>query len=271
VLPPLNPFIPVIFDPGTPVRPSRYYSHWNGLASQLAEEMGQRGVVGRVALDPGTPDVRQWYWQGFDLGLAHTFQLALPWDASLTEPVAVKAARRAQSSGYRCEISDDLSGAEACLLETERRQGFFHRLQAGALTRLRELMGPALRPYVCRAPDGAIASLRIILWAPGTTAIDWIVGTRTEHLKSGATQLLLDHVLTDLTGAGAKLFDFEGADIASVAAAKQDWGATLVPYPTVRQQSIGFAFDTLRLGFRASPIGQRLIGPVRRIKKALRR
>jgi hypothetical protein len=57
-----------------------------------------------------------------------------------------------------------------------------------------------------------------------------LVGTRGAHLQSGATQLLIHDVLEDLQAAGAAGFDFEGANIPDVAAAKLNWGGQLVPW-----------------------------------------
>jgi hypothetical protein len=82
-----------------------------------------------------------------------------------------------------------------------------------------------------------MASCRVVLHAPGGVAIDWVAATATDHLKSGATQALIRFTLQDLQDNGAKRFDFAGAGLPSVSAAKACWGGRLVAYPTLTQQT----------------------------------
>jgi hypothetical protein len=88
----------------------------------------------------------------------------------------------------------------------------------------------ALRAYVCYAPNGEPASMRVALHHPRTRAIDWAAGVNTTYLHSGANQLLIGHMLHDLQQAGATGLDFGGAMVPGVGAMKATWGARLVPY-----------------------------------------
>jgi hypothetical protein len=267
VRPPIAPYVPLAFF-STATTPTRRGAEWLEVATSLAEMMRRRGVLGTVPLDPGTPDARPWLWQSFALHTVHTYHLPLPYDLQCANESTRRQARRAEKSGYVCTQVTSFADVMACLVETEARQGFRTGLAAPQLDLLYRAMGAdACRAYVCYAADGQPASARVILWTPGGPAIDWLVGTRTEHLSSSATQTLIAYVLADLARAGALLFDFEGADIKGVARAKMGWGGTLVPFTAIRQPSWRSTVGAARDALKASPIGPRLLGPWRALKR----
>jgi hypothetical protein len=75
----------------------------------------------------------------------------------------------------------------------------------------------------------------VALVQPGGRALDWLAGTTVDALSTGATQLTIGQMLSDLQDAGVTVFDFNGADLPSVAAAKANWGGQLTPLITVEQ------------------------------------
>ncbi len=100
------------------------------------------------------------------------------------------------------------------------------------------MTGQKLEARICYAPTGEPASVDVDLYHPGSRAVGWVGGTKTEHLQSGATQLLQGYVLEDLQAAGATGYDFVGANIPSVAAAKATWGGHLVPFYSVEAYTL---------------------------------
>lgn len=227
----LAPYLPVHFKPTPTQSIHRIYRQWLAVAEPMVRDMRKRGICGSIALPPEVTDVRPWQWAGFQVSVRYTFYNEFPWNIQHIDPAVRRKIKQAHQAGYRCERSSNLQHALDCLKETERRQGFRDDFSVGDLEKLRELLGDEyFRTYVCYAPDGEPASTRLILHSPRSRAIDWMVGTRTKHLPSGATQLLIQHVLDDLQAAGASGFDFEGANIPSVAASKMNWGGQLVPW-----------------------------------------
>jgi hypothetical protein len=79
----------------------------------------------------------------------------------------------------------------------------------------------------------------------GGQACDLAAGTRREFLQSGATQHLIAHVLDDLHCCGATSFNFCGANLRSIAAAKSDWGGRFVTHYTIE------GFDKIGLEYMA--------------------
>ena len=238
VLPPLHPYVPLGWSAPTTEKRYRQSRRWLEDARPVVEEMRARGLATPLVFEgthDGAPvDMRPWQWAGFRVGVRYTYWRSLPVDAAEIDPAVRRKARQATEHGYHCERAVEPDEVVACLVETERRQGFGYGLTVADVARLRDLLGPErFRMYVCRAPDDTVAAVRLVLHARGHVAIDWVNGTASDHLQSGATQLLIGTVLDDVARAGASAFDFEGANIPGVAAAKMTWGAQLVPWYVV--------------------------------------
>jgi hypothetical protein len=137
----------------------------------------------------------------------------------------------AARSGFTCGLTSDIAAAYTCIRESQARAGFDYGLREAELVLALSTAGPeTFRVYVCYGADGTPAAARVILHQPGGQALDWLVGTRYAYLSSGATQYLLEFVLSDLAAHGALGFDFEGANLPGVAASKATWGGRLVPF-----------------------------------------
>jgi len=237
VQPPLNPYLPIAFHPTPTDKITRLYRQWQSMSKLLAEEFVKRKVKGSIAFPPEVIDVRQWQWSGFLAQVRYTFFIDLPYNLGLADHSVRKQVNKARRVGFICQIGtkDMLSEVIACLAETEVRQRFSYRLDVKDLELALNLLGEeTFRIYVCRSSSGEVASARIILSAPGLRAIDWVAGTKKQFLSSGATQLVISYALTDLAEQGAKGFDFAGANLPTVSAAKTVWAGKLVPYYVVR-------------------------------------
>ncbi|MBC7294535.1 MAG: GNAT family N-acetyltransferase, partial [Thermoleophilia bacterium] len=237
VQPPLNPYSPVAFYPTATDKVPRLYRQWAVTSGLLAEEFARRGVKGAVALPPEVTDVRQWQWRGFVGEVRYTFYLDLPHEIEAVDHSERNKVNKAGRGGFSCEIApkDAYTEVVACLAETEARQGFSHRLSTKDLEVALDLLGADIfRVYVCRDGSSEVACARIVISAPGLRAVDWVAGTKTRFLRSGCTQFLIWYVLNDLAHQGAAGFDFAGANLPTVSAAKADWGGTLAPYYAVR-------------------------------------
>lgn len=229
-----NPYLPLVFLP-TPTQSSARLDHqWLDVGLLLAADMRERGLANPVTLAPEIDDVRPWIWTGFRTSVRYTYHLALPYDAARQDPSVHRQIAKAARAGFRAERVEALDDVFACIDGSQQRRHFDYKICPDDLRLARELIGAdRLRTYVCYAPNGEPASARVILHQPGWRAIDWLVGTRDRYLPSGATQFLLASVLEDLAQAGARGFDFEGANLPGVAASKATWGGRLVPFMTI--------------------------------------
>lgn len=237
VQPPLNPYLPVAFHPTPTDKVPRLYRQWVSLSELLVEEFVKRGVKGSVAFPPEVTDVRQWQWRGFSVEVRYTFYIDLPYNLGLCDYSNRQRINKAERTGFTCEIATKTVFPEviACLKETEARQKFTYRLSVKDLETALDLLGEQyFHVYVCKAITGELAAARIIISTTGMRAIDWVAGTKRKFLSSGATQFLIWHSLTDLAQQGATGFDFAGANLPTVSAAKAEWGGKLVPYYAIR-------------------------------------
>lgn len=232
--PHISPYMPVAFAPTPTESRARLDRQWLTVGTLMAADMHRRGVASVVPLAPEVSDVRPWQWSGFNAELRYVFQLELPHDDHKADSAVRKQVAKATRSGFRAERVTRMDDVAACLSATQERQQFSLDVGARDLDVAQQMVGEeALRAYVCYAPNGEPAGTRVVLHAPGTRAIDWLAGVNTTYLHSGGNQLLISHMLNDLSEAGATAFDFSDATHPPVAAMKATWGGLLVPVYTV--------------------------------------
>lgn len=259
-MPPINPYLPIEFSPTPTEQVARISRQWLCLGSLMADEIYKKGLRGTVSFPPEVSDLRPFQWKGFNIGVRYTFHLNLPVPEEQIDHAVRKQIRKALRSGFECRPAVSSQDVISCLLDTENRQGFSHGLSTGDIDMARDILGEEyFRVYGCYAPNGGIASARIVLHFPGCRAIDWVAGTKREFLNSGATQAVIAYALNDLAEVGARSFDFAGANIPNVAAAKVTWGGRLVPFYTISAPSlrglVKYALDMIR--YRQGGRGQK--------------
>lgn len=238
-MPNLNPYVPMTFLSTATESIPRLERQWLSVSDLAVDEFRERGVVNAISFPPSVVDVRPWQWSNFQVKVRYSFYINFPYDGDAAGRSVRKQIRKAAKLNYTCERTSQMRDVIQCLEDTEERQGFTYRLGIEDLERCERLLGPdVFRAYVCYAPNGDAASARVILSYPGASAVDWIAGTKGDYLNSGCTQLLISFALEDLEFAGACGFDYAGANIPSVAAAKAEWGGQLVPYYTIRQPNL---------------------------------
>lgn len=252
--PPLNPYLPLVLFHTPTVKPIRVNRQWTTCATLLVDYFKRSGLRHAVTLPPEVTDVRPWQWGGFIAEVRYTYYIDFPYDVKYADESVRKQIKKATHASFACEHAspDAIPEILNCLRSTQARQSFSYNLTAESVSHALNLLGPeTFRMYVCRAPTGRIATARIVLCSPGARALDWVAGTRGEFLNSGATQLLIYYVLSDLAKAGARGFDFCGANIPAVSASKAVWGGELVPYYLIRRLSLRTlckaAFRALRM------------------------
>ena len=234
--PKLNAYLPMIFSPTDTLSIPRLGRQWLSVGKLAAKEFRERGVINAVSFPPLIMDIRPWKWNHFQANVNFTFYSKFPYDVKTAERSVRAKIRKANELGYICERTSQMEDIVECLNDTGERQGFTSRLDAGDLNTCQSLLGSDVcRAYVCYAPDGEAVSARVALTYPGASALGWVAGTKRRYLSDGCAQLLWLFTLEDLQNSGASGFDWAGANIPSVAAAKAAWGGQLVPYYTIRQ------------------------------------
>lgn len=235
-IPPRNPYLPTDIRTTSTSRPESLARQHLEATDSLAKQMSSIELRTPVNLSPNVQDIRSWLWNQFDVRVRYTYYIPLPFDISRASSAVRRHIKKARRKNYHCERTSNFEHIATCLSSTEQRQGFQLGFSTDDYRRLQELMGEEYcRTYICYSENGEPASARVILHSPGAPAVDWLVGTATEHLSSGCTHLLLSYVLDDLERADASEFDYEGANIPNVAASKAEWGSELRPFYRVSQ------------------------------------
>ena len=232
LLPRLNPYLPVVYE----ARRSTQYRAiraWGAAADAFAVDMRRRRLAGIIAFSPTVRDLRAWSRHGFRVGVRYTLVQEVPVPEASVDPDLRRRARLAAAAGYRCERTANYADVLACISDTEERQRFSYGLSKEDLIYLQSAMGDAFRAFICYDASGKPAASRLLLHCPDGEAIDWVNGTLQTELGSGASQLLVFHALADVAAAGARSLDWEGANIPSVAAAKERWGGRIETWFTV--------------------------------------
>lgn len=239
VLPPLNPYFPQRLITTPTESETRLTRQWLDLGAQVANDWRKRGLDGTLMLDPVITDARPFQWAGFREGLRYTLQLKLHLELDKTEHDARKNILKALRRDYTWCLADSAQDVVECLASSEERKHFSHMLSANHLGRLAQLLGPEHVSFcACYTASGEPASARVVLHAPGTCALDWIGGTKTQHLQTGATPLSILFAMQHVYEHGSTSYDFAGANIANVANSKMKWRGHLVPYITLQQHGV---------------------------------
>ncbi len=258
----LNYYSPVDFRPTSTEKPHRLERQWLEISSELAEAMGELGVSGAITLEPGVRDVRMWQWHGFRAEPRYTYRLEFPYSLATSSSAVGKHTRKAGRLGYSCERTQAWADVVGCLYASEARQRFEHHITPVDLARLSATMGDEhFRAYVCLDSHGRPVSAEIALHQPGTMAMAWVAGTMAENLSAGASTFLKLHILADLEASDATGYDFCGANLQRLAAAKAEWGGELSQYFAVMPTGpVSLARDAKHWVLDSAHIGQRLRG-----------
>jgi len=254
-MPPLNPYLPVIFYPTPTNVPYKIRYQWLTVSNLIIEEFNKFGFERTIILPPEVTDVRAWQWKGFLTEPKYTFYINLPFNSGEVDYSVRKNLNKAESNNFSVKRSYDFEGIIECLSDTEDRQSFDYRLTKNDLELALKLLGEEnFRCYVVFAPDGEPASARIVLKGNNGLAIDWVAGTKRKFLKYGVNDYIVYFTLNDLNNVGVTVFDYCGANLPTVQNAKSRWGGELKVYYVVRPLNIRTLLE----------MGLRFIGNIRR-------
>lgn len=254
VMQPLHqPYLGLEFEPTPTTQPARITRQWHEVADQFLTQLRALGWNHWLTLPPDITDPRPFAWAGAVVTPRYTYYLPPtgPAPDRGESPEIPRKARKAAKDGYTIARNDDLDAVVHNITSTERRQEFSHALTKTQLQEALTALGPErLRIYNAYDRNGQPACSILVLYEPGSVIQDWIAATAAEHLKSGVTQLTRAALFDDLRTLDAPAFDFCGANIPSVAAAKSEFGASLTPYYMIEPPNFRWLMRSLRNLFR---------------------
>lgn len=237
VTPPRNAYLPVLIDTGE-ARASTMQSRRREAIAAFADRVATLGVSRSLTLSPVVDDARPFQWFGFEAAPRYTYYIDLPLQRGRLHTSVLKKIRKAMHAGYVCEVASDLREVHDCLRAPEERKEFDHKVDAKELGHLFKSMGPdSFVALICRSAEGTAIGAKIQFCSAGGMVHAWSAGVKTDGLNRGVNQLLNSFALQISSERNCTVFDYCGANIPSVAVAKEAWGGRLVPYYTIRPKS----------------------------------
>ena len=235
--PRLMPYLGCEFAPTPTAHAHKVTLQWLDVAGQFAAQLRALRLRRWLPLPPEVTDVRPFSWRATLASPRYTYCLerSVLGDRGSWSRRIKRSLKAARERGYTVEKNGDLDAAEYNLRSTELRQGFDYSVSRGMLEQAMDALGPeAFRLYNAYDQNGRPASSIIVLYRPGAFVQDWLAGSAVEHLKSGATQLAREAQFDDIRRLEIPGFDFCGANMPAIAAAKSEFGGTLTPFYQVK-------------------------------------
>lgn len=248
VNPPIQLYLGIKFTPSPTNDYIKLSRQWQEMLEKLANYFYNEKFL-QIALPPNIIDVRSLRWNDYAIEIRYTYLLQLPVNLTLCDHSIRKNIAKAQRSGYYCSKlnKEHVKSIERIILNTESRQNFSYKMDSDALLSGFSILGDNIfNCYGAWSTDNKLVSIRIVLFDKGMIALDWIAATDNDHLNSGVTQLLIDHVLTDLAEKGCSSFDFCGATIKHIGRYKESWGGALTPFYSFRKKDFFYIILTAK-------------------------
>jgi len=192
---------------------------------------------------PGLTDMRPFLWAGHRVAVRYTYRLALSTPEALWQGLERRTrtvVRKAAGAGWQIRSTADLDLFADLYERVYARRGRPPHVAAAVA---RSFVARALAAGLAHAtavvsPAGATAAV-VVFVADGDLLYAWVAGADPEHNASGALSLLYCRVLEQTR---ARVFDFAGANMPSIAFFKRGFGGELAAY----YASERFASKTLR-------------------------
>ena len=198
-------------------------------------------AISSVKLPPTFSDIRPFQWAGWTAQPRYTFLIDLPFSLENSEKSIRKNIKTAQNGKFIEYIlnSTDVDGIMRCIEETEGRQNFKYKFTRDEYLLLISQYSDVMKFYGVKDGNGELVAFRSLLIEQNGIALDMIAATRTDYLKLGVTQQLIDFALADAWDTYKCVqFDFCGANIKTVAKAKSKWGGRLTTYYVVKKPNL---------------------------------
>jgi len=226
VIPPLTAYSAVKL--GSALKESEVHDR-TCVLEPLLEAVEHRFHVAALHLPPEIQDLRTFMWRNWAVRPLYTYSIRL--DAS-RDPVdswseSARRIARQQSSEFDVVAGDARTQAQL-VVESYLRSGRRPPLEEDRLTDVIQSLvdAGAATGHAARSVSSGEIEASVTILRSGSTAYYWAAGG-----KPGASMtVLLATLLPELATNGIKLFDFVGANTASIAEFKRRFGGRLTTY-----------------------------------------
>lgn len=196
---------------------------------ELLRAIEDRFPAAALHLPPSVQDLRVFSWRSWQTQPLYTYRVRLDPSADPLESWSESARRIARQHAAEFEITEaDPETQTRLLVESYERGG---RRPPRATERLSEIVtrlavSGLAETVGARSVDSGEIEASVTVLRVGSEAHYWLAGS-----KPGASMtVLLASLLPKLAGSGCRIFDFVGANTASIAEFKRRFGGQLTTY-----------------------------------------
>jgi len=189
----------------------------------------QRFCAASIHVPPPIQDARILIWRGWKVRPLYTYRIALHRSENPLDSWSESARRTARQESSEFEIvGTDPETQARLVVESYSRAGRQPPLGLDGITEVvRSMLEDGVaRTVGARNRESGETEASIAILQRGREAYYWLAGGR----RGAAMTVLLANVLPDLASSGTQLFDFVGANTASIAEFKRKFGGQLTTY-----------------------------------------
>jgi hypothetical protein len=237
IIPPLIPYLsPVLRERKTADRSKIYHERHDLLRNLAGFLKGHyRGV--EVCMRDSIKDIRAFSWMGYKIYVKYTFVNTIENFNAYPNVFAHsirKQIRKCKEGNMEVIKEDDLERFWSIFKLTFERQKESLPVNKKQFIELynrlsRNGCGEMWTAFF----EGKPVSARIILFSENDTVHDWVAAAHPDHLRTGATSYLIYKIMEHYSQRGFKYFDWNGANMESIARFKSNFGGKLTPYYAV--------------------------------------
>lgn len=208
-------------------------SRTNSVITSISDHVVRKGFD-RMNLvnSPGLDDIRVFTRQGWDARVYYTYMLPLNGDVfNYISRDARRNIRKAQKLGITATKHFDVEGYWALTVNTYEKQNLQPPFSKKHLISMLDLIREKNlgEMWVAKTSSGEIAAADIIV-SDSRTVHRWSSASAEEHLKTGATLLLLGEIITHLADQNYPSINLMGGNMINLSAFVSGFNPELVPY-----------------------------------------
>jgi len=237
--PPLTPYFTIAFAPSTTEKSEKIINHQLELVAMVITEL-QEGGFAKIEFkcDPAILDIREFLWQKWEVWVCYTFIGRLNTNTDILSRFNYDIRRQVNKclrENMQVKLSSqplaDLPLFYVLYNKTWAKQDKKAPRQDTIRFFLEEAVKRnSARMYLGYAENGELISGAIVLLSSRGIAHYWVAGTDPDFLDTGITPFMIYKIMLDQESSTFALFDFDGANIRSIAAFKNHFGGNLTPY-----------------------------------------
>ncbi len=231
---PLTPYTSIVIRPRNSDKETKNASYRLKILDLLAETLTKEADVISIVNSPALIDLRSFSWKGWGCRPYYTYMIDVSDPKSLWSQVyhdVRKQVRKCRREGIEVECGTNSKALYQLYHQTYEKQGRGVYINEATFCSLCDVLEADKRlvVYIARLNNQPISGLGIVKDYRGVIH-EWIAGTDPDYLQQGVASFMLWTAIEELSAAGFRCFDLNGANVRSIARHKSQLNGVLTPY-----------------------------------------